>query len=318
MNKQSKMGLIAILVVIPLVSLFVWSSDQSNNIQNIPVETKGEKIMVLTSFYPLYEFTKEIGKDRVDVSVLVSPGVEPHDWEPTIKDIQKIQKADLIVINGLGFEQWVDDVNVINQQVKMLDTSFGITPIRINHSSIEEDKHGDEEGDQNFDPHIWLNPQTIKIQVINIASSLKGLDPENSEYYAENARQYLEKIDSADKEIREELAQCTKKDFIAFHDAFSYFAKEYSLNQHTVVSSLNPFGEPSPRNIENVINLARELDIKIIFTEEFVNPKMSQVIADELGGRVLVLSPLEIEKEGEAFLERLLENKENLKMVLCT
>ncbi len=317
MNKQSKMGIIVILVVIPLASLFVWSSDQSNNIQKIPVETNGEKIIVLASFYPLYEFTKEIGKDKIDVSVLVSPGVEPHDWEPTIKDIQKMQKADLIVINGLGFEQWVNDVNVINQQVKILDTSFGITPIRIDHDSLEGDEHGDEKDDMNFDPHIWLNPKTIKIQIINIASTLKEMDPENSEYYTENAKQYLEKIDSADNKIREELAQCPKKDFIAFHDAFGYFAKEYSLNQHTVVDSLDPFGDPSPRNIENVINLAQDLDIGIIFTEEFVNPKMSQVIADELGGRVLVLSPLEIEEEGKTFLQRLLENKENLKEVLC-
>jgi len=312
------MGIIAIVVVIPLVSLFVWSGDQNNNLQKVSVETKGEKIKVLASFYPLYEFTKEIGKDKVDVSVLVSPGVEPHDWEPTIKDIQKMQNADLIIINGLGFEQWIEDVNIVNQQVKILDTSFGITPIRIDHNSSEtEDEHDDETDGLNLDPHIWLNPKTIKIQVINIASILKEMDPENSEYYTENAKQYLEKIDSADKEIREELAQCSKKDFIAFHDAFSYFAKEYSLNQHTVVDSLDPFGDPSPRNIENVINLARDLDIRIIFTEEFVNPKMSQVIADELGGKVLVLSPLEIEEEGKTFLERLLENKENLKETLC-
>ena len=89
MNKQSKMALIAILVVIPLTSLFVWSSDQNGDLQKVSVETKGEKITVLASFYPLYEFTKEIGKDRVDVSVLVSPGVEPHDWEPTIKTYKK-------------------------------------------------------------------------------------------------------------------------------------------------------------------------------------------------------------------------------------
>ncbi|QLH05942.1 metal ABC transporter substrate-binding protein [Nitrosopumilus ureiphilus] len=310
MNKQSKMAIIAIAVVIPLVSLFVWSSDPNNNLQESSVETKGEKIQILASFYPLYEFTKEVGKDKVDVSVLVSPGVEPHDWEPTVKDIQKMQNADLVIINGLGFEQWVKDVSTINQQVKMVDTSFGITPIRTNSDSTDE-------SELNFDPHIWLNPQTIKIQVINIASALKEADPENSEYYTDNTKQYLAKIDSADKEIREELAQCSKKDFIAFHDAFSYFAKEYSLNQHTVVDSLDPFGDPSPRNIENVINTARELDIKIIFTEEFVNPKMSQVIADELGGQVLVLSPLEIQEEGKTFLDRLKENKENLKKTLC-
>ena len=306
MNQQSKSAIIAILVVIPLTSYYVWQSDTTDQFQTL---TNTEKITVLTSFYPMYEFTKEIGKEKVSVSLLVPPGMEPHDWEPTVKDIQKIQQSDMIVINGLGFEQWVNDIDNINSKTKIVDTSFGITPIRNNQEHVVEDA--------DYDPHIWLNPKTIKIQVQNIASGLKEKDPENAEYYEINKQEYLKKIDLIDDEIREDLSVCSKTDFVAFHDAFGYFAKEYGLTQHTVLKSSAVYEEATAKTLENVINLARELDMKIIFTEEFANPKLTQVIANELGGKVLVLSPLEIQEEGKTFLDRLKENKDNLKRALC-
>lgn len=308
MNKQTQSAIIAIIVVIPLTSFYVWQDDQTNDFQTFATS---EKLTVIASFYPMYEFTKEIGKDKVVVSLLVPSGVEPHDWEPTVKDIQQIQQSNMIIINGLGFEQWADDIDTINSEIQIVDTSFGITPIRNN----EEKDNAMEDVD--VDPHIWLNPKTIKIQVQNIAASLKSQDPENADYYTKNMQEYLKKLDSLDRKIRDDISKCPKKDFIAFHDAFSYFAKEYGLNQHTVLKTSAVYEEVTAQSLENIINLARELDIKIIFTEEFANPKLTQVIADELGGQVLVLSPLEIEKEGYTFLDRLEENTGNLKMALC-
>ncbi len=306
MNIQINLAIIAIVIVIPFVSYYVWQDDPTKDIQ---IQTDNEKLNVVASFYPMYEFTKEIGRDKVSVSLLIPPGMEPHDWEPTVKDIQQIQQSDMIVINGFGFEQWIKDIKNFNSEIQITDTSFGITPIR------NIDEHEMEGID--YDPHIWLNPKTIKIQVQNIATSLKEQDPKNADYYARNAQEYLNKIDSLDKKIRDDIYKCPKKDFIAFHDAFSYFAKEYGLNQHTVLKTSAVYEEATVQSLEDTINLAREFDIKIIFTEEFSNPKITQVIADELGGKVLVLSPLEIEKEGYTFLDRLETNVENLKEALC-
>jgi len=306
MNKQTKYAIIAIVVVIPLASYYVWQDEPIDSLQTL---ADTEQITVLASFYPMYEFTKEIGKDKVSVSLLVPPGMEPHDWEPTVKDIQRIQQSDMIVINGFGFEQWVKDVDNVNSETQIVDTSFGIIPIRNNEESTMEEV--------DYDPHIWLNPKTIKIQVQNIASSLKEQDPENADYYEKNKQDYLKKIDLLDMEIRRDLSACSKRDFIAFHDAFSYFAKEYGLTQHTVLKTSAVYEEATAKSLENVINLAQELGIKIIFTEEFVNPKLIQVIANEMGGQVLVLSPLELQEEGKTFVERLVMNKENLKKALC-
>ena len=115
------------------------------------------------------------------------------------------------------------------------------------------------------DPHIWLNPIYAKIQVQNIANAFSNLDPENQQYYQLNAAKYIEQLDLLDSKIRNELSNCNS-DFIAFHDAFSYFADEYDLNQHTILSSNDPHGEATAKTLENVISLARELNIKVIFS----------------------------------------------------
>lgn len=313
MNKQSKVAIVAIAIIVPIVSFTLWNTEPPTE----PLSSDPEipKINVLASFYPIEEFTKKVGKDKVDVSSLVSSGTEPHDWEPKIKDIQRMQEADLIIINGLGIEIWTDDVGTINSDVDVIDTSYGIEPIYI--TSDSKLQISDKSKELTTDPHIWLNPITIKIQVQNIADALIKLDPENKNYYQKNADAYNLELDSMDKKIRDELAQCAKKDFFAFHDAFSYFAQEYDLNQHTVLKSIDPLSDPSPQDIMEVINLARTLDASVIFTEEGVNPRMSQVIADEIGSKVLILSPLEFGDDKSTYLERMEQNLDNLKETLC-
>jgi zinc transport system substrate-binding protein len=312
-NKQSKISIIAIIVIIPMISLSLWDTERPVELPESGSEI--QKINVLASFYPMEEFTKKVGKDKVYVLPLVRSGTEPHDWEPGVRDIQRMQDADLIIINGLGIENWTDDVYTINSDAYVIDTSYGIKPIYI--SSDKRLQISEESKEIRTDPHIWLNPVTIKIQVQNIADALTKVDPENKNYYQKNADAYKAELDIVDKKIRDELAQCNKKDFFAFHDAFSYFAQEYGLNQHTVLKSIDPLSDPSPRDIMEVINLARTLDAKVIFTEDGVNQKMSQVIADEVGSKVLVLSPLEFGDGEKTYLEMMVQNLDNLKEALC-
>jgi zinc transport system substrate-binding protein len=259
-------------------------------------------LQVISSFNPLHEFSQRVGQDKVDVKLLVPVGVEPHDWEPTIKDVQEIQKSDLIIINGIGFENWVDNLAENNYRGIIIDTSDGIL---INNLDQEN----------TADPHIWLNPVYAKKQVQNIALAFSNHDPENGEFYHANAAQYSEKLDLLDSKIRTELSNCND-DFIAFHNAFSYFAEEYNLNQYTIIPSSNSHGEVTAKTLENVISKARELNIKVIFSEESVNTKTSQIIANEIGGKVLVLSPLEIVSDGDYIL-KMNQNLENLKEALC-
>lgn len=306
MNNQVKLAIIGIVITIPLISFAVFSSD-SNQFK----KTNESKLQVMASFYPLHEFSQNVGKEKVDVKLLVPVGVEPHDWEPTIKDVQQMQKSDLIIINGIGFESWVDKLNEMNYQGVVVDTSNGI----IIKNMDEESSIYEERIDKSGDPHIWLNPVFAKIQVQNIANAFSTSDPENQQYFQENAANYIHELDLLDSKIHNELSDCNH-DFVAFHRAFSYFADEYDLTQHTIISSSASHAEPTAKTLENVINKAKQLNLKVIFTEEMTDPKTSQVIANEIGGKILVLSPLEIGDDG-TYISRMTENLNHLKEALC-
>ncbi len=301
MNNQVKFAIIAIIIVIPLSSYSVWASDSNLQIREV---TSFGKLQAIASFYPLYEFAQQVGQDKVNVQLLVPEGVEPHDWEPTIQDVQQIQKSDFIIINGFGFENWVESLGEMNYQGIVVDTSNQII------------KNNDEKSIlSNKDPHIWLNPILAKTQVQTIADEFSKSDPQNKNFYQKNAQSYTLELDKLDSKIRNDLSTCSQ-DFIAFHDAFSYFAYEYNLHQHTILSSNDPHSEPTAKTLENVINTARELKINIIFTEDTTDPRVSNVIANEINGKVLVLSPLEISDDGN-YISRMTENLDNLKEALC-
>ena len=295
MINQTRIAIISIAVIIPLSSFAVLNSSQSIILDEPKINE--QKVVAIASFFPLYEFTKEIGREKVDVTLLVPSGVEPHDWEPTIKNLQLMQQADVIIINGIGFENWIDNIDSVNSDVKVVDTSIGI-------SILESD------------PHIWLNPVMAQKQVENIVDSLSKVDPPNEKYYKQNGISYIKKLEELDNKISYELSSC-KKDFIAFHDAFSYFAIQYDLNQHTVLKSNEPHEEPTSKSLENIINLARDLDSNVIFTEEAVDKRASQVIANEIGGKVLTLSPLEVGDSQTDYIKKMEENLLHLKEALC-
>ena len=304
MDNQSKAAIIVIAIVIPLSSLAVLNLDQP--VMSYESTNTNQKIVAITSFYPLYEFTKEVGGDRVEVSQLIPFGIEPHDWEPTVKDLQKMQQADLIIINGIGFENWANDFASINTDVIIVDTSKGIN---TNENKLDVNRL--------TDPHIWLNPEMAKKQVTNIANALMEIDLSNKEYYSTNANSYILRLEQLDEKIKHELLQCEKKDFISFHSAFTYFADQYGLVQHSILESNNPHAEPTSKNLENIINLAKNLDIDVIFTEEAVDVRTSEVIADEIGGKVLILSPLEIGDKNTNYIEKMEQNLLHLKEGLC-
>ncbi len=309
MDNQTKAAILAIAVIIPISSIFVWNSDQSF----VSASSGTAELSAIVSFYPLYEFTKQVGQDKVNVSLLIPPGIEPHDWEPTVNELQKMHEADLIVINGIGFESWADDIDTVNSDVVIVDTSKGISLI-LNDDTLRKDtNHFDR---STGDPHIWLNPVKVKTQVQNILNALVLIDPENEKFYRQNAQSYQDKLDTLDSKIRIELSSCNK-DFITFHNSFSYFAMEYGLNQHSIVDSNAANIGPTPKTLETIINLAETYDIDVIFTEESIDTRPSQVIANEINARVLILSPIEVIDDNSDYILKMENNLSNLKEALC-
>ena len=318
MNSQIKLAIIAIAIVIPLASFAVTQPSFNSEIST----TENSKLQIITSATFLNEFSQNVGKEMIDVTLLVPMGADPHDWEPTIRDRERLQKSDVIIVNGIGYEHWLGSFDSNDNQGILVDTSNGISTLdseKHDDHAKEDDHDGHEEEDKNnhedLDPHIWLNPLYAQLQVKNIANALSNSDPTNKNYYQSNAAIYNKELDLLDSKIRTELSGC-KTDFITFHNAFSYFSEEYGLTQHTIISSNDSHGEVTPQTLENIISLARELNIKVIFAEESTSTKTSQVIADEIGGKVLVLSPLEIVSD-ETYVEKMTQNLNNLKDALC-
>lgn len=304
---QSRAALATIAIVIPLAMLATAYTGRT--VQQASEEN--EKVLVVASFYPLYEFAARVGGDRAEVSSLVPAGIEPHDWEPAPRDRLKVQSADMLVINGAGFESWAGDM----EARVIVDTSEGI---ELEHEEEAGDDHGHEGG---TNPHIWLDPVLAKHQVEKIREVLAAADPENADYYNQTAAEFTAELDSLDAFAKLKLGNCEKSDFIAFHDAFAHFAERYGLEQHSI-HGVSPEGEILPQRIEQVIALANQLGISVIYSEDLVDSRLADTIAGEIpGGRVLVLSPIEgIDQEeqdaGIGYVDKMRENIVNLKVGL--
>jgi zinc transport system substrate-binding protein len=274
-----------------------------------------DKVQVVASFYPIFEFVKKVGGDRVEVTSLIPVGAEPHDFDPTVQQVQNAQAADMVVFNGAGFEE--ERLMDINAQF-IVDTSKGLN-LTTDTAGHNEENGGDNE--LSYDPHIWLDPLLVKQQVEQIRDGLIRIDPINAEYYNENANSFITELDNLDRTIRARLSDCEKKDFIAFHNAFSYFADRYGLTQHSI-QGISPEAEILPQRLQQIIALAREMGIDTIYSEELVDSRLANVIAQEIpNGRVLLLSPIEgVSKEeqntGIGYLDKMNENIENLRLGL--
>ncbi|MEK7856883.1 MAG: zinc ABC transporter substrate-binding protein, partial [Acidobacteriota bacterium] len=236
------------------------------------------RFQITASFYPLYFFATEIAGDRADVYNLTPGGAEPHDFELKAGDRAKVEDSRLLIINGGKFEPWGDQI------VASLHGS------RTRALIV---------GDGNIDPHIWLSPRLAKAEATKILGALSEVDPSNAGYYSERFNLLSHRFDDLDVEYRAGLTNCEKKDIITAHSAFGRLALEYGFSQ-IGISGISPDEEPSPQKLGEITDLARQKQIKYIFFESLVSPKLAETIAGEVGAETLVLNPLEGISDEEA------------------
>lgn len=304
--------LLSLYLLIPFISSSYSSPDlEKESINTNP--NNNTKLKIVTSFYPLYEFTKAVGGEKIDITTLIPIGVEPHDWEPSPQKINELQDADIIIYNSIGFDSWLSDSSSSIDKSKLVDVSKGVKLIEL----TQEGKGSSSNDKYSFDPHIWLDPLIAKNITQTISSYLIKLDPVNADYYKQNTERFTEQLDLLDKEIKKSLSNCELNEFISFHEAFQYFANRYGLTQYSV-QGLSPEGEILPQQISKIISLAKNLNITTIYSEELKDPRLAEILASELpNGSVLLLSPIEgIDKEEQknniSYLDKMKTNTENL------
>jgi zinc transport system substrate-binding protein len=267
-----------------------------------------DKLDVTVSILPQKYFVERIGGDLVNVNVMVAPGEEPHTFEPQPSQMQALSNSQIYFTIGVEFENaWLNKFKDANPNLQFVDCSAGIEKIAVSgdeHAAAESetDAHGD------LDPHIWLSPANGKIIAQTIATALSDMDHEHSAVYQKNLDAFLQDIDTLDHEISDSLQTLTTRQFITFHPAWGYFARDYDLEQIAIEVEGN---EPSAVELADLIRFAKQQDIHFIFAEPEFSTKSAETIAQEIGGEVILVSPLE-----ENWLENMNLIANHLKQVL--
>lgn len=247
----------------------------------IPDQQSGDQIIVAVTIPPEQEFVERVGGDHVRVILLVPPGADPHTYELPPGALADVAEADMYALVGSGIEfelAWKDKIAALNPDMLVVNCSRGIDLITTGTG-----------GHIRTDPHVWLSPRNAKIMVENICQGLMKVDPANADEYRRNADAYLGDLDLLDGEITTALAESRVKKIMVYHSSWAYFTRDYGLEEVPIESEGK---EPSPRRIENLIRQAREEHIRMIFAAPEYSTRSAEVIADEIGGTVVLASPL--------------------------
>ncbi len=267
--------------------------------------TEQDKLQVTASFYPMAEFARAIGGERAQVTMLVPDGAEPHDWEPSPRDLTKIGRSQLFVYNGL-VEPWAEQALQAVAERKVLAVQAG---------------RGLYENGGKQDPHVWISPKKAMIEVERITDAFCEADAANAAYYQENSRKYLAQLQELDRQMQEIAAAAQKRVFITSHAAFGHLAADYGLRQ-LAVSGLSPQAEPTPADLQRLAGIVKREQVDYIFFETLSDPRIAKVLAKETGVQTAVLDPLEgLSEEGRKenldYIKIMQRNIDNLKLALA-
>jgi zinc transport system substrate-binding protein len=311
-----KKSILILMVAILIMGLVACSRNTEE-----PIQESG--LTIYASFYPMEFLASQIAGDKAQVITLVPAGVEPHDWEPKPKTLAGLQESDMLVYNGAGMEAWLEDFlpSLNKAGIKTVNTSSGLEllPFDEKNADVHEGEEEEEE-ELLYDPHVWVSPAKYKQQAENILNALIEIDAANQAYYKNNYNKLAEELDKLDNDYRQAVAGFKSKVFIVSHSAFEYLAKEYGLTQ-LPIRGVTPLAEPSPAKLAELVQICKENNIKYIFFESLVSPKLSETLANEVGAETLVLNDgqgitEEQMKQGRSYITIMYENLENLKKAL--
>ena len=263
---------------------------------------KDGRLTVVASFYAMKELTQAVGGERVHVTTLVPEGSEPHDFQPTPRQLKQLHSARVFVLQGLGMEPWAEEMikAADNPNLQVVTAAKDVQAIK-NEDADEIEEHG------KYDPHAWLSLLNAKQEALNIAEALAAADPVNGDYYKDNARRLGQQLDGLYVEYRKKFQTTTRKEFVTGHEAFGYLCREFGLTQKSL-ESMFAGGEPNAREMAHLVTYARQHQVTTIFTEVNVSPKSSQALAREIGAKVVPIHTMESSEGKGGYAAQMREN----------
>ncbi len=302
-------------IMICLLSLFLLTGCTTSTV------TESDKLSIVTTIFPQYDFVREIAGDNVEITMLLSPGEESHSYEPTPQDIKAIQNCDLFIYVGGENDVWVenilDSLDYIPDTLKLVDCVD-----TVNEESVEGMFERSEEEEEEIDEHVWTSPtNAIKI-VEEITELLIDKDSNNENTYKSNSENYINELEELDEAFKEVVDNGIRKT-IVFGDRFPfrYLADAYNLEYYAAFPGCSSENEPSAATIAYLINKVKDEDIPVVFTIELSNQNIANAIAEATNAQVLTFySCHNVTKnqfnEGVSYLDMMWENAESLKIAL--
>lgn len=282
------------------------------------------KIHVVTTIYPIQDFAMQVAGEQAEIINLVPAGMEPHDFELSVMQMQLLEDADIFVYNGAGMEPFVEKTveSLTNKDLIIVEAAKDVPLLQETHSHEHEEGHGKEhDSDEgNYDPHTWLGIENAKMEVEAIRDAFCKFDASNADLYTDNAEAYNEKLEELKQKYHNELQDVATRQIVVAHEAFGYLCKENELTQEAI-EGLTADSEPDSARMKEIIDFCNQNKIKVIFFEELVSPKVANAIATEVGAKTDVLNPIEgrtaeQEEQGLTYIDLMESNLESLKKAL--
>ena len=245
-----------------------------------------DKMKVVTTIFPEYDFSRQIAGDNAEISLLVPPGTELHKFEPTPKDIISIQSSDVFIYVGGESDAWVDKI-LESSELKNTRIIKLMEIVTLENEGISEGME-DASGESEYDEHVWTSPVNA-VKIINCISNVFcEKDGKNAEIYAKNAKEYVSELEKIDAEFKNTVSEGRRKT-IVFADRFplTYFANEYNLNYYAAFKGCSEETEPSAATVSFIINKVKKEKIPVVFKIELSNGKMAKTVSEETGAKIL-------------------------------
>lgn len=281
-----------------------------------------DKISIVTTIYPVYDFACNVAGDKAEIINLVPAGMEPHDFELSTGDMQLIEHADVFIYNGAGMEHFVDKTlsTVSNDELVIVECAKKVNLLQTEHVHEHMEKEEKSDKDTKYDPHTWLSVENAIVEAEAIRDALIEVDAGNAEYYENNFESYKKELSDLQELYVTELADLSKDTIVVAHEAFGYLCEAYGLHQEGI-EGLTADSEPDSARMKEIIDYCKENDIQVIFFEELVSSKVADTIASEIGAETMVLNPIEglkseQEEQGLDYIGLMKENLESLKKAL--
>jgi zinc/manganese transport system substrate-binding protein len=246
----------------------------------------GRVLHVVATTTQVADFARNVGGDQVQVTSLLKPGVDAHDYEPSPADLEAIARAGLVLENGVGLEEWLDDtIKSSGFTGPVVDTSQGVRLRASGHAEEREEQAGGEE----HDPHIWQDPRNAQLMAANIERGLAAAEPAAAAAFEANLAAYTEELGALDAEVERQIDSLVNKKLVTNHDAFDYYIDRYGLEfVGSIIPSFDSSAELSGRDIRDLVAKIRATGVKAIFSETTLPPRAAQTIGREAGVKVVV------------------------------